>query len=84
MQSCTFPQHLLKISPLVEGEKVKTPTHAQEFVLAGALISKDPMRERSTVAQGDQSARHPEAIRPDDDKSKLNAAVEESKELLGG
>jgi hypothetical protein len=68
---------------LVEGKKVEAPKHAQDFV-GGAPISKESTQGRSAVAQGEQRARYPEAIRPDDVKSKLNAAAEESKQLLGG
>lgn len=69
---------------LVEKEKAEAPKQAKDSVGVPPL-SKDPMQqERSAVAQGDQSARYPTTIRPAEDKSKPNAAAEESKELLGG
>jgi HSP20 family molecular chaperone IbpA len=45
---------------------------------------QDSMQEQSGVAQNDQRARYPEAIRRDDNKAKGSAAAEESKGLVEG
>lgn len=64
---------------LVEGKKTEAPKHAEDFV-GSPPISKDPVREISAAAEGDQSARDTKANRPDDDKLKAKALAEESKE----
>jgi HSP20 family molecular chaperone IbpA len=45
---------------------------------------QDSIQERSGVAQEDQRARHPDAIRQDNDEAKGSAAAEALKELVEG
>lgn len=67
---------------LAEGKNTEAPKLAEDIV-GSPQISKDPVREISAAAKGDQSARDTKANRQDDDIIKAKAAAEESKELRG-